>query len=71
LILGCWNLTGAAAPFLISEFMAVNDGSIHDEDGEESDWIEIHNRSIEVVFLDGWFLTDDADDHQMAFSRRR
>jgi hypothetical protein len=62
LILGCWSLTGAAASFHISEFMAVNDRSIHDEDGDASDWIEIHNSGTEVTFLDGWFLTDDAHD---------
>lgn len=47
------------AEVLISEFLAVNDSSLQDEDGEESDWIEITNTG-EAVDLDGWFLTDDA-----------
>ncbi|HYW78498.1 MAG TPA: lamin tail domain-containing protein [Thermoguttaceae bacterium] len=53
-----------AGPLLISEFMAVNDGnpvngSIADEDGDFSDWIEIYNPSDAPVDLDGWYLTDD------------
>ncbi len=31
-----------AAP-LITEFMASNDSTLADEDGDFSDWIEIHN----------------------------
>ena len=51
-----------AADLVISEFQASNDTTIFDEDGESSDWIEIHNRSIEDVNLDGWHLTDDDTD---------
>ncbi|MGV3773617.1 MAG: lamin tail domain-containing protein [Verrucomicrobiales bacterium] len=50
----------AAAPSaVISEFMASNSGSLLDEDGEASDWIEIHNPTDARINLDGWFLTDD------------
>jgi hypothetical protein len=42
----------------ITEFMAVNDGPVTDEDGEFSDWIELHNGGTNVVNLDGWLLTD-------------
>ncbi len=49
---------GWAAP-VISEFMAANGGSLLDEDGEPSDWIELHNPSTAPVSLAGWFLTDD------------
>jgi hypothetical protein len=42
--------------------MAANDHSIHDEDGEAADWIEIHNPGTTVGFLDGWSLTDDASE---------
>ena len=45
----------------ISEFMAVNDNGLDDEDRDEEDWIEIHNAGTEAVDLDGWFLTDKAD----------
>jgi hypothetical protein len=53
---------GGADQVLITEFMAVNDGSLADEDGEFSDWIELHNAGSEAVDLDGWFLTDRASD---------
>lgn len=46
---------------LISEFMAVNDNGLDDEDRDEEDWIEIHNAGTTTVNLDGWFLTDKAD----------
>src|SRR5262249_18396377 len=34
--------------------------TLNDEDGDSSDWIEIHNPATNNVSLDGWFLTDDA-----------
>ncbi|MBN2474267.1 MAG: CotH kinase family protein [Pirellulales bacterium] len=51
-----------AGPLLISEFMAVNNGTLADEDGDYEDWIEIHNPTEATVSLDGWYLTDDAGD---------
>ena len=48
-----------AAP-VISEFMAANDTTLADEDGDFSDWIEIHNPDGREVDLDGYFLTDKA-----------
>jgi hypothetical protein len=44
---------------LISEFLADNDGVNRDEDGDESDWIELFNSSAQSVPLLGWSLTDD------------
>ena len=44
---------------VINEFLAVNGGSVRDEDGDASDWIEIHNRSELAVDLADWSLTDD------------
>ncbi|MCW5555331.1 MAG: lamin tail domain-containing protein [Verrucomicrobiae bacterium] len=44
---------------MISEFMAVNNGFLQDEDGESPDWIEIHNTSGTEVNLGGWHLTDN------------
>ena len=46
----------------MNEFMAANQSTLTDEDGEFSDWIELHNRSAADVDLDGWFLSDDAGD---------
>jgi len=42
----------------ISEFMADNDNTINDEDGDASDWIEIHNGGSTTANLSGWFLSD-------------
>ena len=54
---------------VISEFMAINTskpplsrGERLDEDGQSSDWIEIHNPAETAVNLEGRYLTDDADD---------
>ncbi|MGB2863781.1 MAG: lamin tail domain-containing protein, partial [Sedimentisphaerales bacterium] len=54
---------------IINEFVARNDsdpplrnGDLLDEDGDASDWIEIYNPSDDPINLDGWFLTDDAND---------
>ncbi|MEX2186066.1 MAG: lamin tail domain-containing protein [Pirellulales bacterium] len=51
-----------AAQLVISEFMAVNNGVLRDEDGDSSDWIELHNAGDATANLDGYFLTDDAAD---------
>lgn len=45
---------------VISEFMASNDRTLTDEDGDSSDWIEIYNPDAEAVDLGGLFLTDDS-----------
>ncbi len=60
---------------VIHEFLAVNSNvsdllptpavnSFTEVNGQPAyeDWIEIHNRSEERVWLDGWYLTDDAED---------
>jgi hypothetical protein len=63
LILGMTWLAGlsigsARAQVVISEFLASNNSSIVDEDGENSDWIELFNTSSNVVDIAGWHLTD-------------
>ena len=47
---------------VLSEFMAVNNTSHTDENGDHSDWIEIYNPCLPVVDTAGWYLTDDASD---------
>ena len=46
---------------IISEFMASNDTTLNDGDGNSSDWIEIHNFGAAAVNLGGWHLTDRSD----------
>jgi hypothetical protein len=43
---------------VITEFMAENDNTLDDEDGDSSDWIEIFNAGTNTVNLSGWSLTD-------------
>jgi len=45
------------ADVLITEFMAINDTMLTDQDGQYSDWIEIYNSGADTVNLDGWCLT--------------
>src|SRR5690349_12411098 len=52
----------AASPLVISEFLASNSTGLRDEDGDRSDWIELHNLSAGSVSLDGWYLTDSSKD---------
>src|SRR3954471_2299160 len=47
-----------AGPF-ISEFMADNQHTLSDEDGQFPDWIEIQNPDFAAVDLTGWFLSDN------------
>lgn len=45
---------------VISEFMADNDRTLRDENGDDVDWIELHNPSTRDVRLLGWGLSDAA-----------
>jgi hypothetical protein len=65
----CLISSANASQLVINEFMARNDsepplrnGDLLDEDGDASDWIEIYNPSEAAINVDGWFLTDEADD---------
>lgn len=53
--------TGWTDP-VITEFCASNESILADEDGFFSDWIEIHNPTSNAILLEGYHLTDDADD---------
>ncbi len=44
---------------VITEFMALNKDTLKDEDGDSSDWIEVHNPTVATISLLGWRLTDD------------
>jgi hypothetical protein len=61
LLVVLWVLTvpaRAASPVIISEFLASNQNSISDDDGDKSDWIELYNGGTNAVSLLGWYLTD-------------
>ena len=44
----------------ISEFSAVNNSGLTDEDGSQEDWIELVNLGPTEINLNSWSLTDDA-----------
>lgn len=54
----------AETKVLINEFLSINNGIIQDEDGENSDWIELYNAGEELVNLENWSLTDDSTNLQ-------
>lgn len=58
-----WTYTVVPGAFglRINEFLANNNRGLRDEDGDESDWIEIFNAGARSVSLAGWSLTDDAN----------
>ncbi len=45
---------------VINEFMAENKSALADEDGDFSDWLELHNPTSAPVDLTGHYLTDNA-----------
>ena len=45
----------------INEVVSSNSVYI-DEDGDTPDWLEIHNYGSQNISLNGWFLSDDAND---------
>ena len=48
-------------PIRLNEIQARNAGPIQDEDGDESDWIELRNLGGLGGNLAGWYLTDDPE----------
>ena len=45
----------------INEIVSLN--SLHmDEDGDTSDWLELHNYGTQDISIDNWFLSDDEND---------
>lgn len=49
----------SAQSLIINEVMASNKTTIYDEDGDESDWIELYNMGNEQISLYGYSLSDD------------
>ena len=51
-----------AQTLVLTELMARNATTLVDADGDSSDWIEVYNVTDSPVNLDGWSLTDDAEE---------
>ncbi|MBN2592508.1 MAG: CotH kinase family protein, partial [Sedimentisphaerales bacterium] len=47
---------------VINEFMASNNNSTKDPQGQYDDWIEIYNYGVDVVDIGGMYLTDNLSD---------
>jgi hypothetical protein len=45
---------------VINEFMADNETTVTDQDGDYDDWIEFYNNGSETINLEGLYLSDDA-----------
>jgi len=58
-VLSAARFVPAADDVLITEFMASNESALQDDDGDDSDWIELYNAGATSVNLNGWYLTDD------------
>ncbi len=55
----------AMAGVVINEFLALNTNGLSDEDGNESDWIELKNTDAAPVNVGGWFLADSEEQWQL------
>lgn len=58
---------GTGSSIIISELMEKNRAVLRDEDGDFSDWIELHNVSDKAVSLSGWRISDKSGDPGWAF----
>ncbi|MDC0979682.1 CotH kinase family protein [Balneolaceae bacterium] len=52
------------AQLRINELSASNSSVLQDEDGDFSDWIELHNPTTDTLYLSNLFLSDDDQDLQ-------
>ncbi len=58
------HATGGITPgdIVINEFMASNDTTVADQDGEYDDWIELYNNATTPIDISGYRLSDDIND---------
>jgi len=54
-----WLESYSQVTLAINEFMAKNDATLTDPDGDFDDWIEIYNYGDKAVDMGGMYLTDD------------
>jgi hypothetical protein len=52
---------------VINEFMAINQSSVSDQDGEFDDWIELYNNTNSSISLTGVYLADSPEDSSRWF----
>jgi hypothetical protein len=59
-----FTITGGIPPgdIVINEFMASNDQTVADQDGEFNDWIELYNNSNSAIDISGYGISDKNDE---------
>jgi hypothetical protein len=72
LIMTCftaWSeVSGASVTtVVINEFMAVNESTIQNDEGNYTDWIELYNTADYSIDLSGMFLTDNLTSYRWQF----
>ena len=55
-------------PLLINEVMSANQGTLLDENGDSSDWLELYNAGNTEVNLAGWALSDSTNAWKWSFN---
>ena len=45
----------------LNEIVSSNQNTYHDEDGDNPDWIELYNSTLNSISLNNWGLSDDVD----------
>jgi spore coat protein CotH len=55
-------LAETVGDIVINEFMASNDATIADQDGDFDDWVELYNKGTESVDISGYTLSDDSEE---------
>jgi len=55
----CYTISLSSQSIFINEFMASNEETIADENGEFDDWVEIYNAGTTPFNIGGKFVTDD------------
>jgi len=56
-----YTLIAQAQNLVINELMSSNNNFLLDEDGDDSDWIELYNNSPNVINLNNYYLSDKSD----------
>lgn len=56
------TVDAGAGDLVINEFMASNDETVADQDGEFEDWVELYNNGSSSIDLEGYSLSDDGTD---------
>ncbi len=55
------NVSALIGELVINEFMASNDTTAADQDGDFDDWVELYNTTDEAISLDGFYLSDNTE----------